>query len=112
MRSKRQRGTWYTMYMFGPRVRLGWKLGRLNSTYLSQQEPAWASVAIEPDDAKVQRLLNNLAGLELKKVMIKRKEPLIPPHYQLMTLEQLQQVRKHLWPCTVEGMYLYISGSG
>ena len=56
------------------------------STYVS--EP----VAVEPDNAEVQALLLNLAGLDLHKVMARRKEPLLIPHYKLMTLEQLQEV--------------------
>ena len=50
------------------------------------------SVAVNPGDAEVQSLLVNLAGLDLHKVMARRKEPLLVPHYQLMTLEQLQEV--------------------
>lgn len=49
-------------------------------------------VAVTPDSPDVLVLLNNLAGLDLNKVMARRKEPLVVPRYQLMTLEQLQDV--------------------
>lgn len=51
------------------------------------------AVAVEPNNPEVLRILNSLAGLDLNRVMAKRREPLVVPHYQLMTLEQLQQVR-------------------
>ena len=50
------------------------------------------TVAVKPDDAQVKTLLASLAGLDLHKVMARRKEPLLVPHYKLMTLEQLQEV--------------------
>lgn len=49
-------------------------------------------VAIEPDNPQVLRLLSRLSGLDLDKVMAKRREPLVVPHYQLMSLEELEQV--------------------
>lgn len=52
------------------------------------------AVAVEPNNPEVLRILNSLAGLDLNRVMAKRREPLVVPHYQLMTLEQLQQVQK------------------
>jgi hypothetical protein len=55
----------------------------------SSSNPA---VAVAPDDPEVLRLLNSMAGLDLNRVMAKRREALVVPHYQLMTLEQLQQV--------------------
>lgn len=48
--------------------------------------------AVKPSDPKVQALLSNLAGLDLTKLMARRQEPLIVPHYKLMTLEELQEV--------------------
>lgn len=49
-------------------------------------------VAVNPNHPEVQSLLGKLTGLDLNKVMARRKEPLVVPHYQLMTLEQLQNV--------------------
>lgn len=50
-------------------------------------------MAVKPDHPRVQELLNNMSGLDLSKVMAARKEPLVVPHYQLLTLEELQKVR-------------------
>ena len=60
-------------------------------SFCSSNQPN-TSTAVKPDHPEVQRLLNSLAGLDLDRVMAKRREPLVVPHYQLMTLEQLKQV--------------------
>ena len=50
------------------------------------------AVAIESGNPEVLRLLTKLSGLNLDRVMAKRREPLVVPHYQLMTLEELEHV--------------------
>ena len=52
-------------------------------------------MGINPGDPKVMSLLNNLVELDLDKGIIKRVEPLVLPHYKLMTLEQLQEVSEY-----------------
>ena len=51
------------------------------------------SSVVGADHPQIQSLLKSLCGLQLSKVMARRKEPLVVPRYQLMTFEQLQQVR-------------------
>ena len=72
--------------------RYRWRL--TGQFFSSVQDPSnLGHVAVTPDNPDVLALLNNLAGLDLNKVMARRKESLIVPRYQLMTLEQLQEVR-------------------
>ena len=44
------------------------------------------------DDERVQELLSRVCGMDMDVVFAPRKEPLIPPRYQLMTRDQLQEV--------------------
>lgn len=60
--------------------------------FLSINVHSRPTVAVEPDNPEIVAILNSLAGLNLDRVMAKRREPLVVPHYQLMTLEQLQEV--------------------
>lgn len=50
-------------------------------------------------DDRVQKLLSKLTGTDFDRVFAPRAEPLAVPHYKLMTLEQLKQVRgqMHIW---------------
>lgn len=54
-------------------------------------------VAVDPSHPQAKSLLNNLGGLNLNKVMERRKEPLLVPYYKLMTLEQLEEVNYVPW---------------
>lgn len=51
------------------------------------------SCSVDADNPQAQSLLKSLCGLQLNKVMARRKEPLVVPRYQLMTFEQLELVR-------------------
>ena len=44
------------------------------------------------DDERVQELLKRVCGMDMDVVFTPRKEPLIPPRYQLMTRDQLNEV--------------------
>ena len=44
------------------------------------------------DDERVQELLGRVCGMDMDVVFTPRKEPLIPPRYQLMTKDQLNEV--------------------
>ena len=48
--------------------------------------------AVSVDDERVQELLSQLTGLDLDKVFSPRQEPLQPPTYKLMTLNELEKV--------------------
>ena len=50
------------------------------------------SSSVFPSDPRAQLLLNNLAGLDVEKVLPRRKEPLVVPRYKLMTLDELDEV--------------------
>lgn len=50
------------------------------------------SPAVSVGDERVQGLLSQLTGLDLDKVFSPRKEPLRPPTYKLMTLDELEKV--------------------
>lgn len=73
-----------------------WKPRMLSSFSPQSMHSPQPVPAVEPDHSEVQALLNTLAGLDLNKVMARRKEPLVVPHYQLMSLEQLQQVNTNV----------------
>lgn len=53
-------------------------------------------MTVSPEEPEVQALLNSLTGVDLYKVMARRREPLLVPHYKLMNMEQLQEVRRIL----------------
>ena len=55
---------------------------------------ATSSPAVSVTDERVQALLTQLTGLDLEKIFSARKEPLQPPTYQLLSLEQLEKVIK------------------
>lgn len=44
------------------------------------------------DDERVCELLSRVSGMDMDVIFSPRKEPLIPPHYQLMTRDQLKEV--------------------
>ena len=44
-------------------------------------------------DDRVQELLTTLTGMDFDLVFAPRHEPLTVPHYKLMTLKQLKEVR-------------------
>ena len=48
--------------------------------------------AVSADDERVQELMRQLTGLDLDKVFSPRREPLQPPIYKLMTLNELEKV--------------------
>lgn len=49
-------------------------------------------VAVSVDDERVRELLSRVSGTDLDVIFAPRKEPLTPPHYQLMTKDQLKEV--------------------
>ena len=48
--------------------------------------------AADVNDERVQELLRRISGMDMDVVFAPRKEPLTPPHYKLMTREQLKKV--------------------
>lgn len=48
--------------------------------------------AVSVDDERVRELLSRVSGTDLDVIFAPRKEPLTPPHYQLMTKDQLKKV--------------------
>ena len=48
--------------------------------------------SVSVQDERVQALLSQLTGMDLDKVFAARKEPLMPPTYKLLTLEELEKV--------------------
>lgn len=49
--------------------------------------------AVSVEDERVQELLSRVSGMDMDVVFAPRKEPLIPPRYQLMTRDQLDKVK-------------------
>lgn len=52
----------------------------------------WVQDAVSVDDERVRELLSRVSGTDLDVIFAPRKEPLTPPHYQLMTRDQLKEV--------------------
>lgn len=48
--------------------------------------------AVSVNDELVQELLSQLTGMEFDKVFSPRKEPLQPPAYRLVTMDDLEKV--------------------
>ena len=46
------------------------------------------------DDDRVQELLLRMTGMDLDRVFATRKEPLMTPHFRLMSEAQLKRVRR------------------
>lgn len=74
-----------------PRVsRQWWLVGK----WLSGRRYSSLAPAVNVQDERVQNLLSQMTGLDLDKVFSPRREPLQPPTYKLMTLQQLDKVSR------------------
>ena len=49
-------------------------------------------MGVSVEDERVQELLGRVNGMDMDVVFSPRKEPLVPPRYQLMTRDQLHKV--------------------